>query len=350
MTQTLTLIMPDDFHLHLRDGEVLHSVVPLSARQMARALIMPNLKPPICTVKQALAYRERIQAAVPHNYTFEPLMSLYLTDQTTPEMVCQAKDAGIVAFKLYPAGATTNSQNGVTDIFRLLPVLHEMAAQGILLLVHGEVTDTSVDIFDREAIFLEKILKPILNQVPNLKVVLEHITTADAARFVCTNGENIAATVTPQHLRYNRNHVLVGGIHPHFYCLPILKRESHRKALLAAVTGEFSHKFFLGTDSAPHAQSAKENACGCAGVFSALTAIEWYAQIFEEAGALDKLQAFSSRNGAQFYGLPENTRHITLIKQPQRIPDSVPFGCERVIPMGAGETLTWTLAPSEFEK
>lgn len=341
--QTLTIIQPDDFHLHFRDGDALKSVVPYTARQMGRALVMPNLKPPITTPEQALAYKEKILAAVPEGVTFEPLMTLYLTDNTTPETVREAKKAGIVAFKLYPAGATTNSDSGVTDLFKLLPVLEEIAAQNLLFLTHGEVTDPDIDIFDREAVFMERIMKPILQQVPNLKVVFEHITTAEAAKLVCESGDNVAATVTPQHLMYNRNHLLVGGVRPHFYCLPILKREQHRKALVQAVTGEFSHKFFLGTDSAPHAQHLKENACGCAGVFSAITAIELYTQIFEKAGALDKLEAFASQNGARFYGLPENPRTLTLVKRPQRVPDSVQFGDAVVVPMCAGEELEWSV-------
>lgn len=341
--QTLTLIQPDDFHVHFRDGDALKSVVPYTAQQMGRALVMPNLKPPITTVAQAIEYKKQIQAATPENCAFEPLMCLYLTDQTTPETVQAAKNAGIVAFKLYPAGATTHSDSGVTDLFKLLPVLQEMAKQGILFLVHGEVTDPEIDIFDREAAFIERIMKPILREVPDLKVVFEHITTAEAAKLVCESGDNVAATVTPQHLMYNRNHILVGGVRPHFYCLPIIKRETHRQALLDAVTGEFSHKFFLGTDSAPHPKHAKENACGCAGMFSAMTAIELYAQIFENAGALDKLEAFASRNGARFYGLPENSRQITLVKKPQRVPESVAFGDSEVVPMCAGEEIAWSL-------
>lgn len=342
--QTLTIIQPDDFHLHFRDGDALKSVVPYTAKQMGRGLAMPNLKPPVTTVEQAIEYKKQIQAAIPENCAFEPLMCLYLTDKTTPELVRQAKAAGIVAFKLYPAGATTNSDSGVTDLFKLLPVLKEMAAQGVLFLAHGEVTDPDIDIFDREAVFIERIMKPVLREVPDLKVVFEHITTAEAARLVCESGDNVAATVTPQHLMYNRNHILVGGVRPHFYCLPIIKRETHRKALLDAVTGEFSHKFFLGTDSAPHPKHAKENACGCAGMFSAMTAIELYAQIFEQASALDKLEAFASKNGARFYGLPENTRTITLVKQPQRVPDSVAFGDSVVVPMCAGEEIAWSVA------
>ena len=340
--QTLTLIQPDDFHLHVRDGEALKAVVPYTARQMGRALIMPNLKPPVTTVAQALAYKQQILDAVPAGLDFEPLMSLYLTDLTTPEQVREAKAAGIVAFKLYPAGATTNSDSGVTDLFKLLPVLEEMAKQGILFLVHGEVTDPDIDIFDREAEFIERIMKPVLAKVPDLKVVFEHITTADAARLVCEAGDNVAATVTPQHLLLNRNDLLVGGVRPHHYCLPVLKRETHRAALVAAITGEKSHKFFLGTDSAPHPKHAKENACGCAGMFSAITAIELYAEVFEKAGALDKLEAFASQNGARFYGLPQNSKTITLKKESQRVPESVPFGeGAELVPMRAGGEVAW---------
>lgn len=342
--QTLTIIQPDDMHLHLRDGEALKAVVPYTARQMGRAVIMPNLKPPVVSVADALAYQARILSALPTDSTFEPLMTLYLTDKSTPELVREAKAAGIVAFKLYPAGATTNSDSGVTDLFKLIPVLEEMAKQGILFLVHGEVTDPEVDIFDREAVFIERVMKPVLEQVPDLKVVFEHITTADAARLVLEAGDNVAASVTPQHLLLNRNDLLVGGVHPHHFCLPVLKRETHRQALVAAVTGEQSHKFFLGTDSAPHAKSAKENACGCAGMFSAMTAVELYAEVFEQAGALDKLEAFTSKNGARFYGLPENGRQITLIKQDQTVPESVPYGDEVLVPMRAGKTVAWTVA------
>ena len=340
--QTLTLIQPDDFHLHVRDGEALKAVVPYTARQMGRALIMPNLKPPVTTVAQALAYKQQILDAVPAGLDFEPLMALYLTDLTTPEQVREAKAAGIVAFKLYPAGATTNSDSGVTDLFKLLPVLEEMAKQGILFLVHGEVTDADIDIFDREAEFIERIMKPVLAKVPDLKVVFEHITTADAARLVCEAGDNVAATVTPQHLLLNRNDLLVGGVRPHHYCLPVLKRETHRAALVAAITGEKSHKFFLGTDSAPHPKHAKENACGCAGMFSAITAIELYAEVFEKAGALDKLEAFASQNGPRFYGLPQNSKTITLKKESQRVPNSVPFGeGAELVPMRAGGEVGW---------
>ena len=342
--QTLTLLRPDDMHLHLRDGDTLRHVLPHTARQMGRAVIMPNLKPPVINVADALAYRERILAALPAGSRFQPLMTLYLTDHATPALVREAKAAGIVAFKLYPAGATTNSDSGVTDLFKLLPVLEEIAAQNMRFLVHGEVTDPAIDIFDREAAFIERILLPVLNKVPGLKTVFEHITTAEAARLVCQSGENLAASVTPQHLLLNRNDLLVGGVHPHHYCLPVLKRESHRQALLEAVSGAHAHKFFLGTDSAPHPQHAKENACGCAGMFSAATAIELYAEAFEQIGALDKLEAFASKNGARFYGLPENTDTITLVKQAQTVPNSFPIGSGgNLVPMRAGGSVAWTM-------
>ena len=344
--QTLTLLRPDDMHLHLRDGDTLRHVLPHTARQMGRAVIMPNLKPPVISVADALAYRERILAALPAGSRFQPLMTLYLTDHATPALVQEAKAAGIVAFKLYPAGATTNSDSGVTDLFKLLPVLEEIAAQDMRFLVHGEVTDPAIDIFDREAAFIERILLPVLNKVPGLKTVFEHITTAEAARLVCQSGENLAASVTPQHLLLNRNDLLVGGVHPHHYCLPVLKRESHRQALLEAVSGAQAHKFFLGTDSAPHPQHAKENACGCAGMFSAATAIELYAEAFEQIGALDKLEAFASKNGARFYGLPENTDTITLVKQAQAVPNSFPIGNGgQLVPMRAGGSVAWTMQP-----
>ena len=342
--QTLTLLRPDDMHLHLRDGDTLRHVLPHTARQMGRAVIMPNLKPPVISVADALAYRERILAALPAGSRFQPLMTLYLTDHATPALVREAKAAGIVAFKLYPAGATTNSDSGVTDLFKLLPVLEEIAAQDMRFLVHGEVTNPAIDIFDREAAFIERILLPVLDKVPCLKTVFEHITTAEAARLVCQSGDNLAASATPQHLLLNRNDLLVGGVHPHHYCLPVLKRESHRQALLEAVSGAQAHKFFLGTDSAPHPQHAKENACGCAGMFSAATAIELYAEAFEQIGALDKLEAFASKNGARFYGLPENTDTITLVKQAQTVPNSFPIGNGgNLVPMRAGGSVAWTM-------
>ena len=342
--QTLTIPRPDDFHVHFRDGAAMQSVVPHTARQFARALVMPNLKPPVVAVEQALAYKKQIEAAVPQGCAFVPLMSLYLTDRTLPDTVRRAKAAGIAAFKLYPAGATTNSDSGVTDLFKLMPVLEEIAAQDLRLLVHGETTDPDIDIFDREAVFIERTLLPLMARLPELKIVFEHITTAEAAALVSGSGENLAATITPQHLMYNRNHILVGGVRPHFYCLPVIKRERHRQALLAAATGEKSHKFFLGTDSAPHPQQAKESACGCAGMFSAANALGLYAQIFEQAGALDKLAEFAARNGARFYGLPENNGTVTLVKRPQRVPESFEFGADRVIPMCAGEEISWQLA------
>lgn len=344
MTKTLTLRRPDDMHLHVRDGAALQAVVPFTARQMGRAVIMPNLKPPITEVAAALAYRERILAAVPPGYNFTPLMTLYLTDNTSPHTVEAAAKAGIVAFKLYPAGATTNSDDGVTDLFKLMPTLEAMADTGLPLLVHGEVTDAKIDIFDREAVFIEQVLQPLLERLPTLKVVFEHITTAEAARLVAAGDERLVATVTPQHLLMNRNHILVGGIRPHHYCLPVLKREHHRETLLATVTGAAAHKFFLGTDSAPHAQHAKECGCGCAGIFSAHVAIELYAEAFDSVGALDKLEAFAAQNGARFYGLPENTDTIRLIKQPQAIPEAYGLGENRLVPLRAGETVAWTLA------
>ena len=340
--QTLTIIQPDDMHLHLRDGEALKAVLPFTARQMGRAVIMPNLKPPVASVADALAYRARIEAALPEGSTFEPLMTLYLTDNTTPDTVREAKAAGIVAFKLYPAGATTNSDSGVTDLFKLIPVLQTMAQEGILFLVHGEVTDPEIDIFDREAVFIERVMKPVLEKVPALKVVFEHITTADAVQFVSEASANVGATITAHHLLYNRNHMLVGGIRPHFYCLPILKRNTHQVALLDAATSG-SAKFFLGTDSAPHAQHAKEAACGCAGCYTAYAAIELYAEAFEARNALDKLEAFASLNGPRFYGLPANTDRITLVREDWTAPTSLPFGELTVIPLRAGETLRWRL-------
>ncbi len=342
-TQTLTITRPDDWHLHVRDGAALQAVVPFSARQMGRAMIMPNLKPPVVTIAQALAYRERILAAVPAGSHFEPLMTLYLTDRATPELIRAAKAAGIIACKLYPAGATTNSDSGVSDLWALLPVLETMAEVGLPLLVHGEVTNHDIDIFDREAKFIESVLCPLLQRLPELKLVFEHITTAEAAQLVAEAGNNVAATVTPQHLLYNRNAILVGGIRPHYYCLPVLKRELHREALLQAVSGVHAHKFFLGTDSAPHAQDSKECACGCAGIFSAFAAIELYAEAFEQINALDKLQAFAAENGPKFYGLPQNSDHITLKKCVRKVPTSFNYGDKQLIPLRAEETIAWTM-------
>ncbi|MCO6504839.1 MAG: dihydroorotase [Snodgrassella sp.] len=342
-TQILTITRPDDWHLHLRDGAALQAVIPFSARQMGRAVIMPNLKPPVVTVADALAYRERILAAVPAARNFQPLMTLYLTDRATPTLIREAKAAGIIACKLYPAGATTNSASGVCDLWALLPVLETMAQVGLPLLVHGEVTDEDIDIFDREAVFIERILFPLLQRLPELKLVFEHITTAEAAQLVTEASDQVAATVTPQHLLYNRNAILVGGIKPHYYCLPVLKRETHRSALLKAVSGKQAHKFFLGTDSAPHAQNNKESACGCAGIFSAFAGIELYAEAFEQVDALDKLQAFASENGPRFYGLPENSDTITLKKCARMVPASFAYGDQQLIPLRAQETIAWTL-------
>lgn len=342
--QTLTIIQPDDMHLHLRDGLALKTVLPYTARQMGRAVIMPNLQPPVVKVSDALAYQQRILNALPAGSHFKPLMTLYLTDSTTPDIVKAAKQANIVAFKLYPAGATTHSESGVTNLFKLMPVLAEIAKQDMRLLVHGEVTTPEIDIFDREAVFIEQVLLPVMAEIPELKIVFEHITTQDAAQLVTESNENIAATVTPQHLLLNRNHILVGGIKPHHYCLPVLKREVHRQALLKAISGSQSHKFFLGTDSAPHARHTKESACGCAGIFSAATAIELYAEVFEQIGALNKLEAFASQNGARFYGLPENNKTITLIKKTQTVPEAFDYADgESIVPMYAGQSLSWTL-------
>jgi dihydroorotase len=339
----LTLIRPDDWHLHLRDDALMASVLPDTARQFARAIVMPNLRPPITTTAQAQAYRQRILAALPAGLKFEPLMTLYLTDNTSAAEIKLAKASGVVhAVKLYPAGATTNSDAGVTDLRKTYAALAEMADCGMPLLVHGEATESSIDIFDREAVFIERVLQPLLKDLPNLRVVFEHITTREAAQFVASAPANIAATLTPQHLLYNRNAMLVGGIRPHFYCLPVLKRETHRQALVqAAISG--SPKFFLGTDSAPHAQHTKENACGCAGCYSAHSALELYAEAFEAAGALDKLEGFASFYGADFYGLPRNTEHITLRKTDWQVPDTVGFGEHRLVPLRAGETLSWKL-------
>jgi len=342
--QQLIITRPDDWHLHLRDDALMASVLPDTARQFARAIVMPNLRPPVTTTAQALEYRARIIAALPAGAAFEPLMTLYLTDQTTAQEIRTAKDSGVVhAVKLYPAGATTNSDAGVTDIRKTYAALEEMQRCGMPLLVHGEVTDGDIDIFDREAVFISRVMQPLLRDMPGLRVVFEHITTRDAAQFVADAPANIAATLTPQHLLYNRNAMLVGGIRPHFYCLPILKRETHREALVKAATSG-SPKFFLGTDSAPHAQHTKENACGCAGCYSAHTAIELYAEAFEQAGALDKLEGFASFYGADYYGLPRNTDQVTLRREDWQVPATVGFGEHRLVPLRAGEVMKWKLA------
>jgi len=341
--ESITLTRPDDWHLHIRDGELMASVVAHSARQFGRAIIMPNLTPPVTTTAQALAYRERILAALPQDSGFTPLMTLYLTDATSADELRRARDSGhVYAVKLYPAGATTNSDSGVTDIRKTYDTLAAMAELGLPLLVHGEVTDPEVDIFDREQVFIERILAPLLEAIPRLKVVLEHITTAEAAEFVATAGANLAATITPQHLLMNRNALFVGGIRPHHYCLPILKRERHRQALVAAATSG-AGKFFLGTDSAPHSQHAKESGCGCAGIYSAHAALELYAEAFEQAGALDQLEGFASHHGPDFYGLPRNTQTVTLQRQAWQVPEHYPFGGERLVPLRAGGTLGWKL-------
>ena len=343
MTDRLTITRPDDWHLHLRDGPVLQYTVPATARVMKRAIIMPNLQPPVMNAEQAHDYRQRIMSKVPQGLNFDPLMVLYLTDNTTPEMIKEAAEAGhIVAVKLYPAGATTNSASGVTDLGKLDELADALTEHDIKLLVHGEVTHSDVDIFDREKRFLDEILSPLVSRNPDLNMVVEHITTKDAAEFVKSQGDNVAATITVQHLAYNRNHMLVGGIKPHYYCLPILKRNIHQQALQdAAVSG--SSKFFLGTDSAPHAKGAKESACGCAGCYTAYAAIELYAEIFDDLGALDKLEGFASHYGPDFYGLPRNSDEITLIKKDWQAPHELPFGDDVIVPLRAGETLRWKL-------
>jgi dihydroorotase len=340
---TLTITRPDDWHLHVRDGEVLQNVVPHTARCFARAIIMPNLKQPVTTVQQALAYRERILASVPSESIFEPLMTLYLTDNTSPaEIRAAVENPYVHAVKYYPAGATTNADSGVTDISKTYAALEVMEELGLPLLIHGEVTDPAVDVFDREAVFIETVLIPLLQRYPKLRVVLEHITTQQAVEFIQATQDNIAATITAHHLLMNRNAMFQGGIRPHHYCLPVLKRELHRQALIKAATSG-NPKFFLGTDSAPHAKSAKESACGCAGMYTAYAAIEFYAETFEQAGALDKLEGFSSFFGADFYGLPRNNDTITLSKQEWTVPQTLAFADETLIPLRAGETVTWKL-------
>ena len=340
---TLTIIRPDDLHLHLRDGAALASVIAPTARQFARAIVMPNLNPPVTTVEQALAYRKRILEALPPDSHFEPLMTLYLTDNTSADEIDAVADSEFVhALKYYPAGATTNSDRGVTDIHKVYKVLERMEQRGVPLLVHGEVTDPAVDTFDREQVFIDQVLVPLLKRFTALKLVFEHITTAQAAQFVGQGPENIAATITPQHLLYNRNSLFKGGLRPHMYCLPVLKREQHRQAVVQAATGG-NPRFFLGTDSAPHARSTKETACGCAGIYSAPCAIELYAEVFDTTGCLDRLEAFASLNGARFYGLPVNRQKITLARQQWEIPASLPFADGEIVPLRAGETCQWKL-------
>ena len=341
--ESLTLTRPDDWHLHLRDGPAMKAVLPASARQFARAIVMPNLKPPVTTAAQARAYRERILAALPAGARFEPLMTLYLTDRTPPDEIARAREAGVVALKLYPAGATTNSDDGVTDIRLTYPTLEAMQRHSLPLLVHGEVTDPAVDLFDREAVFVERVMQPLRRDFPELKVVFEHITTREGAQYVAGAGRYTAATVTPQHLLYNRNALFTGGLRPHYYCLPVLKSEEHRLALVAAATSG-SDRFFLGTDSAPHAAHLKEHAAGHAGCYTAESALELYAEVFEAAGALGKLEAFASFHGPDFYGLPRNTDQVVLERRAWTLPQTVPFGDATLKPLRGGETLAWKLA------
>jgi dihydroorotase len=343
MTTQLTITRPDDWHLHLRDGETLKAVLPDTAKQFARAIVMPNLRPPVSTADAARGYYDRIKQALPAGLDFEPLMTLYLTDNMAAEEISRAHQDGIVkAVKLYPAGATTNSDSGVTSLSKCAAVLAEMEKLGLPLLIHGEVTDAEIDVFDREKVFIERHLQPLLKDFPGLKVVFEHITTQDAAEFVTQGPASLAATITAHHLLMNRNAMFSGGIRPHHYCLPVLKRETHRKALVkAAISG--SGKFFLGTDSAPHPRSAKEASCGCAGMYTAHAAIELYAEAFEAAGALDKLEGFASFHGPDFYGLPRNTEQITLRKESWLVPESIPFADDVLVPLRAGQTIAWKL-------
>ena len=342
-SETLTITRPDDWHLHVRDGAALASVVPHTAAQFGRAIIMPNLRPPVTTTVQALSYKERIAQAVPAAMAFEPLMTLYLTDVTPPDEIARAADAGIVALKLYPAGATTNSDAGVTDIRKTYKTLEAMQRAGLKLLVHGEVTDSEIDLFDREAVFIDRVMTPLRKDFPELKVVFEHITTKEAAQYVADADAHTAATITAHHLLYNRNAIFLGGIRPHYYCLPVLKRETHRQALVQAATSG-NPKFFLGTDSAPHPAHLKEHPCGCAGCYTALTALELYAEAFEAAGALDKLEGFASFFGADFYGLPRNSGRVTLRKEPWTLPEQVAFGEGVVKPLRGGEHASWKMS------
>jgi len=342
MTQEIIITRPDDWHLHVRDGEPLATVVPHTARQFGRAIIMPNLKPPVTTAQQALDYKRRIQAAVPAGVAFEPLMTLYLTDNLPPDEIQRAKDAGVVAAKLYPAGATTNSDAGVTDLRKTYKTLEAMQRAGLLLLVHGEVTSPDIDLFDREAVFIEQQLMPLRRDFPELKIVFEHITTKEAAQYVQASDRYLGATITAHHLLYNRNAIFTGGIRPHYYCLPVLKREVHRQALVAAASSG-NPKFFLGTDSAPHPVHLKEHATGCAGCYTAHAAIEMYAEAFDAAGALDQLEGFASFHGADFYGLPRNRGTITLRRESWTPPESFPFGQAELKPLRSGESLPWRM-------
>ena len=339
---SLTLTRPDDWHLHVRDGAALQAVVPHTAAQFGRAIIMPNLKPPVTTAAQAQAYRERILAAVPPGVAFEPLMTLYLTDNLPPDEMARARAAGVVALKLYPAGATTNSDAGVTDIRKTYQTLEAMQREGLKLLVHGEVTSADIDLFDREAVFIDQVLIPLRRDFPELKIVMEHITTKEAAQYVAGAGVHTAATITAHHLLYNRNAIFLGGIRPHYYCLPVLKRETHRVALVQAATSG-SDRFFLGTDSAPHPAHLKEHAVGCAGCYTAHAALELYAEAFEAAGALDKLEGFASFHGPDFYGLPRNAGTVTLKRETWTTPESYAFGEAQLKPLRGGEALRWRL-------
>ncbi len=340
---TLTITRPDDWHLHVRDGAALSAVLPDTVRQFARAIIMPNLRPPVTTAAQALAYRQRILDAVPAGAEFEPLMTLYLTDLLPPDEISRAKDAGVVALKLYPAGATTNSDAGVTDLRKTYPTLEAMQRAGMPLLVHGEVTHAEIDLFDREKAFIDLQLIPLRRDFPALKIVFEHITTREAAQYVAEAGPHTAATITAHHLLYNRNAIFLGGVRPHYYCLPVLKREEHRQALVAAAVSG-SDRFFLGTDSAPHAAHLKEHASGCAGCYTAHSALELYAEAFDAADALDKLEGFASFHGPDFYGLPRNAGTVTLRRESWTLPDTLPFGDAALKPLRGGETLSWRLA------
>jgi dihydroorotase len=342
MVDTLTLTRPDDWHLHLRDGQALAAVLPSSARQFARAIVMPNLRPPVTTAAQALAYRQRILAALPEGADFEPLMTLYLTDSTPPDEIRRARDAGVVALKLYPAGATTHSDAGVTDLRKTHATLQAMQREGLPLLVHGEVTDPEVDLFDREAVFIEQVMRPLRRDFPELKVVFEHITTKESAEYVAGSDRFTAATLTAHHLLYNRNALFIGGLRPHYYCLPVLKREVHRRALVSAATSG-NTRFFLGTDSAPHAAALKEQSVCGAGCYTAPAALEMYVEAFEAAGALDKLEAFASFHGPDFYGLPRNRGQVTLRRESWTLPPALPFGDALIKPLRAGETLNWKL-------
>lgn len=341
--QTLKIRKPDDCHIHLRDHEALSTTVPHVASRFARAIVMPNLKPPVTSIKSACEYQARILKALPRGTTFNPLMTLYLTDDTSRQTVLDAKACeSVIGFKLYPAGATTHSEAGVKEIQKLAPIFEEIQKQGLALLVHGESTNPAVDIFDREKVFIDETLSPLLKKFPSLKVVLEHITTEEAVAFVREAAKNVGATLTAHHLLYSRNDLFQGGIHPHLYCLPILKRKKHQAALIAtAISG--NPKFFLGSDSAPHPQSQKESACGCAGIYTAHAALELYAEIFEKENALDKLEAFASEYGARFYGLPLNTEYITLKKEVTRVPDAFPLGSEKLIPLLAGKSIGWKI-------